>query len=128
MHRVLLNDRTKENKIAAYYMEDASKLYELWKTNEESEERIERIEIPVTDYAIVLEDAIYDIEPRGNHIGQRGDIVDDHLPEHHSVDVRIDGVDRSLDIIRYDADVTMHTVEVQRVELTTGHPEIMQPA
>jgi len=43
MHRVLLNDRTKENKIATYYMEDATKLYELWKSNEENEERIERM-------------------------------------------------------------------------------------
>ena len=43
MHRVLLNDRTKENKLAAYYMEDASKLYDLWKSNEENEERMERM-------------------------------------------------------------------------------------
>ena len=43
MHRVLLNDRTRENKIVAYYMEDASKLYDLWKSNEENEERVERM-------------------------------------------------------------------------------------
>ena len=43
MHKVQLFDRTKEKRIATYYMEDASKLYELWKNNEESEERIERI-------------------------------------------------------------------------------------
>lgn len=43
MHKVQLTDRTKENKIATYYMEDASKLYELWKENEENEERIERM-------------------------------------------------------------------------------------
>lgn len=43
MHKVQIVDRTKENKIAVYYMEDAAKLYELWKTNEESEERIERM-------------------------------------------------------------------------------------
>ena len=43
MHRVQITDRTKENKIAVYYMEDAAKLYELWKENEESEERIERM-------------------------------------------------------------------------------------
>lgn len=43
MYRVQLTDRTKENKIAIYYMEDAAKLYELWKDNEENEERIERM-------------------------------------------------------------------------------------
>ena len=43
MHKVLLKDRTKENKIATYYMEDASKLYDLWKQDEESEERVERM-------------------------------------------------------------------------------------
>ena len=43
MHKVQLTDRTKENKIATYYMEDAAKLYELWKDNEENEERVERM-------------------------------------------------------------------------------------
>ena len=43
MHKVQLKDRTKEKEIAIYYMEDASKLYDLWKQNEESEERIERM-------------------------------------------------------------------------------------
>jgi len=43
MHKVQLNDRTKEQKIATYYMEDASKLYDLWKANEENEERIEKM-------------------------------------------------------------------------------------
>ena len=43
MYKLQLNDRTKENRIATYYMEDASKLYELWKSNEENEERIERL-------------------------------------------------------------------------------------
>lgn len=43
MHKLQIVDRTKENKIAVYYMEDAAKLYELWKENEESEERIERM-------------------------------------------------------------------------------------
>ena len=43
MHKIQLTDRTKENKIATYYMEDAAKLYELWKENEENEERIERM-------------------------------------------------------------------------------------
>ena len=41
MYKIQLNDRAKENKIAVYYMEDASKLYDLWKDKEESEERIE---------------------------------------------------------------------------------------
>ena len=43
MHRVQITDRTKEKKTATYYMEDAAKLLELWKENEESEERIERM-------------------------------------------------------------------------------------
>lgn len=43
MHKIQLIDRTKESKIATYYMEDASKLYELWKSNEENEERVERM-------------------------------------------------------------------------------------
>lgn len=43
MHKVQLNDRTKENKIATYYMEDAAKLLELWKSNEENDERIDRM-------------------------------------------------------------------------------------
>lgn len=43
MHKVQLNDRTKENKIAVYYMENAAILYDLWKSNEENEERIERM-------------------------------------------------------------------------------------
>lgn len=43
MHKVQLTDRTKENKIVTYYMEDAAKLYEHWKDNEENEERIERM-------------------------------------------------------------------------------------
>lgn len=43
MHKIQLIDRTKESKIATYYMEDAAKLYELWKENEENEERIERM-------------------------------------------------------------------------------------
>jgi len=43
MHKIQLTDRTKENRIATYYTEDAAKLYELWKENEENEERIERM-------------------------------------------------------------------------------------
>lgn len=43
MHRVQLVDRTKENRVVTYYMEDAAKLYELWRENEENEERIERM-------------------------------------------------------------------------------------
>ena len=43
MYKVQLKDQTKENKIAVYYMEDASKLYDLWKSNEQNEERIERM-------------------------------------------------------------------------------------
>ena len=35
MYKIQLNDRAKENKIAVYYMEDASKLYDLWKDKEE---------------------------------------------------------------------------------------------
>jgi len=43
MYKVQLNDRTKENKIAVYYMEDASGLYDLWKSDEDNEERAERM-------------------------------------------------------------------------------------
>jgi len=62
MHKVLLNDRTKENKIATYYMEDASKLYDLWKSNEENEERIERMRYAlrgdkVADLGLTYEEA-----------------------------------------------------------------------
>lgn len=43
MYKIQLNDRTKEQKIASYYMEDASKLYDLWKKDEENEDRVERL-------------------------------------------------------------------------------------
>lgn len=43
MHKVQVTDRTKENKVAVYYMEDAKKLYEHWRDIEENEERIERM-------------------------------------------------------------------------------------
>ncbi len=36
MYRVEIKDRTKEKETAAYYMENTSKLYELWKENEEN--------------------------------------------------------------------------------------------
>lgn len=41
MYKLQLIDRTKEQRVATYYMEDASKLYEHWKSVEENEERIE---------------------------------------------------------------------------------------
>ncbi len=43
MHKVQLTDRTKLNKVAVYYMEDAAKIYEHWRDTEENEERIERM-------------------------------------------------------------------------------------
>jgi len=62
MHKVLLKDRTKEEKIAVYYMEDASKLYDLWKAGEENEERIERMRYAlrgekVADLGLTYEEA-----------------------------------------------------------------------
>lgn len=43
MHKIQIKDRTKKDKIATYYMEDAGKLFELWKNTEENEERVERM-------------------------------------------------------------------------------------
>ncbi len=62
MHKVQLMDRTKEKKIAVYYMEDAAKLYELWKSNEENEERIVRMRYAlrgekVADLGLTFEEA-----------------------------------------------------------------------
>ena len=62
MHKVQLMDRTREGKIATYYMEDASKLYELWRENEENEERIERMRYAlrgekVADLGLTYEEA-----------------------------------------------------------------------
>lgn len=43
MHKIQINDRTKKNRIATYYMEDAVKLYDFWRENEENEGRMERM-------------------------------------------------------------------------------------
>lgn len=43
MHKVQLTDRTKLDKIAVYYMEDARQLYEHWKEIEEHEQRLEKM-------------------------------------------------------------------------------------
>lgn len=62
MQKVQLKDRTKAKKIEVYYMEDASKLYEFWKADEESEERVERMRYAlrgekVADLGLLYEEA-----------------------------------------------------------------------
>lgn len=62
MHKVQLTDRTKLNKVATYYMEDAKKLYEHWRETEEQEERIERMRYalrgePAADLGLTFEEA-----------------------------------------------------------------------
>lgn len=62
MHKVQITDRTKLNKIAVYYMEDAAKLYEHWRDTEENEERIERMRYAlrgekVADLGLTYEEA-----------------------------------------------------------------------
>ena len=43
MHKIQLNDRTKIEDVAIYYMEDANKLLEHWKSIEENEDKIEKL-------------------------------------------------------------------------------------
>lgn len=43
MYKIQLKDRTKMDEVAVYFMEDAGKLLEHWKSIEENEERIERM-------------------------------------------------------------------------------------
>lgn len=62
MYKLQLMDRTKEQRIATYYMEDASKLYDLWKKNEEKEERMERMQdalrgVKTADLGLTFEEA-----------------------------------------------------------------------
>lgn len=84
MHKVQLNDRTKENKIAVYYMEDAKKLYNLWQAEEngEKEERIERMRYALrgektADIGLTYEEAplVSDVELQ---IGAKQDFSMEH--------------------------------------------------
>lgn len=67
MHKVQLTDRTKLDKIAVYYMEDAKQLYEHWKATEESEQRVEKMRRalkgePESDLGLTYEEAPFIME------------------------------------------------------------------
>ena len=60
MYKIQLKDRTKIEEAAIYYMEDANKLLEHWKSTEENEEKIERMRYalrgePVADLGLLPE-------------------------------------------------------------------------